>query len=46
MSKVSSRVYRVSITLRSGHTGTLRLKVVGTDTDGGSQSRTLLLPLH
>jgi hypothetical protein len=44
--KVGTRVYRVTITLRSGSTGTLRLKAVGTDSGGQSQYSTLDLPLH
>jgi hypothetical protein len=46
MSKVSSGVYRVTITLKSSHAGTLRLRVYGTDDDGGSQASNLYLPLH
>ncbi len=46
MTRVSSGVFRVTITLRSSGTGTLRLKVVGTDNDGSTQSSSLSLPLH
>ena len=46
MSKVSSGVFRVTITLKSSHAGTLRLRVYGSDDDGGSQASNLYLPLH
>ena len=46
MSRVSSGVYRVTVTLKSSHAGTLRLRVYGSDDDGGSQASNLYLPLH
>jgi flagellar hook assembly protein FlgD len=46
MSKVASGVFRVTITLKASHTGTLRLRVYGSDDDGGSQASNLFLPLH
>ena len=39
-------MYRVTVTLKSSHAGTLRLRVYGTDADGGSQASNLYLPLH
>ena len=44
--KIGTRVYRVTITLRSSSTGTLRLKASGTDSGGQSQDSTLYFPLH
>jgi flagellar hook assembly protein FlgD len=46
MKKVESRVYRVTIELRSGSTGTLRLRVSADDDRGGTQSSSLSLPIH
>ncbi|MHB8960585.1 MAG: FlgD immunoglobulin-like domain containing protein [Candidatus Limnocylindrales bacterium] len=46
MTRVSTGVYRVSIRLRSSHTGTLRLKVYGKDSAGQAQYSNLYLPLH
>ncbi|MFN8629439.1 MAG: FlgD immunoglobulin-like domain containing protein [Chloroflexota bacterium] len=46
MSKVSAGVYRATITLKSSHTGTLRLKVYAPDANGKSQQSNLYLPLH
>ena len=46
MSKVATGVYRVTVTLKSSHAGTLRLRVHGSDDDGGSQASNLYLPLH
>ncbi len=46
MTRVSSGVYRVTITLRSSSTGTLRLKVYGPDANARVQSSNLYLPLH
>jgi hypothetical protein len=39
-------VYRATLTLRSGRTGTMRLRVSGYDAKGGGQASSLLLPLH
>jgi len=44
--KVGTRVYRVTITLKPSSTGTLRLKAYGTDSGGRSQYSYLYLPLH
>ena len=46
MTKVSTGVYRLTITLKSSSTGTLRIVVSGKDTKAHSQSSTKLLPLH
>jgi flagellar hook assembly protein FlgD len=46
MTKVSTGVYRLTITLKSSSTGTLRIVVSGKDKAGHSQSSTKLLPLH
>lgn len=46
MVRVSSGVYRATITLRKSSTGTLRLKVSAPDTAGRSQYSNLYLPLH
>ena len=46
MSKVATGTYRVSVTLKSSSTGTLRLQVYGTDTAAAAQSSNLYLPLH
>ena len=44
--RVSAGVYRVTITLKTSSTGTLRLKAYGTDTGGRSQFSSLYIPLH
>ena len=46
MSKIDTRTYRVSVTLKSSSTGTLRFRVAGVDTGARSQSSNLYLPLH
>jgi hypothetical protein len=46
MTKVSTGVYRVTVTLKSSSTGTLRLKVAGYDSGGRAQGSSLYLPLH
>jgi hypothetical protein len=46
MAKVSSTTYRIRIHLKSSATGTLRLKVVGVDKSGHTNSAVRLLPLH
>jgi flagellar hook assembly protein FlgD len=46
MTKISSGVYRVTITLKSSSTGTLRLKVYAPDSNGVVQGSNLYLPLH
>ena len=44
--KVSTGVYRVTITLKASPKGTLRLKAYGTDSGGRSQCSSLSIPLH
>jgi len=44
--KVSTGVYRVTFTLRSSRSGTLRLKTYGLDGGGRPQSTVISLPLH
>lgn len=46
MSRVSTSVYRATITLKAGSTGTLRIKVSGVDPAGHTQSSSRLLPIH
>ncbi len=46
MSRVSSRVFRVTVTLRSSHTGTVRLRVYARDTYRSKQASNLYLALH
>jgi flagellar hook assembly protein FlgD len=46
MRKVDTRVYRVTITLRSSRTGTLRLRVGAVDDGGRFQATYRSLPLH
>jgi flagellar hook assembly protein FlgD len=46
MKKVDTRVYRVTITLRSSGVGTLRLRVGAEDDRGAAQASVLYLPLH
>jgi flagellar hook assembly protein FlgD len=46
MTKVRSTTYRVRIHLKASGTGTLRLKVVGVDDGGHTNSTARLLPLH
>ena len=46
MRKVDTRLYRATITLRSGATGTLRLRVAADDSGGRAQSSNRYLPLH
>jgi hypothetical protein len=45
MTRTTGREYKVTITLRSNRTGTLRLRVGGYDTDGRYQATFLSLPL-
>jgi flagellar hook assembly protein FlgD len=44
--RVSGRVYRVTIRLKSSSTGTLKLRAIGVDKYGGRQGTTIRLPLH
>jgi flagellar hook assembly protein FlgD len=44
--RVSAGVYRVSIVLKSGSTGRMRVLVSGRDVSGHSQNSSLYLPLH
>ncbi len=44
--KVSTGVYRATITLKSSRTGSMRLKAYGTDSGGRSQFSSLYVPLH
>jgi hypothetical protein len=46
MKKKATRVYKVTITLRSSSTGTLRLRVIGIDKGGRKQSSNRYLALH
>jgi flagellar hook assembly protein FlgD len=46
MTKVSATGYRVTIRLKAGSVGTLKLKVTGTDLGAGTNTSTLALPLH
>jgi flagellar hook assembly protein FlgD len=46
MKKVSAKVYRVTITLKRGSVGTLRLRVAAPDQGGSRQSSTRSLPIH
>ena len=46
MKKIATRVYRVTVTLRSSRTGTLRLRVSAADGNGAKQASNLLLALH
>ncbi len=46
MRKIGTRVYRVTVTLRSSATGTLRLRVSAPDDGGRSQSSSRYLPFH
>ncbi len=46
MKKIDTRVYRVTITLRSSHTGSMRLRVSAADDAGRPQASYLSLPLH
>ena len=46
MTKVGSGVYRATITLKSGSTGTLKLRVGANDSGGRGQRSVLSLPLH
>ena len=46
LTRVSAGVYRVTVTLKSSSTGTLRLKVYAPDSNGVSQQSNLYLPLH
>jgi flagellar hook assembly protein FlgD len=46
MTKEGGGVFRATITLKSSSTGTLRLRVYGTDVDGAAQASNLTLPLH
>ena len=46
MTKVATRVYRATVTLKSGSTGTLRLRIGGHDSNGVLQELNRYLPLH
>ncbi len=46
MKKIDTRVYRITVTLKSGGIGTLRLRVLAHDGNGATQSSNLYLPLH
>ena len=46
MTKLDARTWRVTVTLKSGSTGTLRLRVAAEDSHGVAQASILRLPLH
>ncbi len=46
LTKVSSTVYRATITVRSGAIGTVKFKVLAKDSTGKAQYSVLALPLH
>jgi hypothetical protein len=46
MSKIDTRVYRTTVTLRSSKTGTLELRVSALDGVGRVQASSRYLPLH
>ena len=46
MTRLDSRTFRLTFTLKSGSAGTLRLKVWGKDTDGRTQATLRYLPLR
>jgi hypothetical protein len=46
MTRVDSRTFRITFTLKSGSTGTLRLKVWAKDYDGRTQATLKYLPLR
>ncbi len=46
MRKIGTRVYRITVTLRSSHTGTLKLRVSALDDGGRAQASYRYLPLH
>jgi len=46
MTKVSTGVYRITVTLKPSSTGTVRLKVYGPDSNGVAQASNIYLPLH
>jgi flagellar hook assembly protein FlgD len=46
MTKVATGVYRVTVTLKSSQTGTLRFRVAGYDSSGSFQGSTVSLALH
>lgn len=46
MTKVKTGVYRVTVTLKSSKTGTVKLKVTAYDTNHLAQGSSLSLPLH
>ena len=46
MKKTAAKTYKVTITLKSGSTGTLRLRVGADDDRGASQFTNIYLPLH
>ena len=46
MRKIDTRVYRVTVTLRSSKTGTLKLRVSAPDDGGRAQASYRYLPLH
>jgi hypothetical protein len=46
MSRIDTRTWRVTVTLRSSGTGTVRLRVAAEDSHGSAQASILGLPLH
>jgi flagellar hook assembly protein FlgD len=46
MRKIATRVYRITVTLKRSHTGTLKLRVSGLDDGGRAQASYRYLPLH
>ena len=46
MKRIDSRTWRITVTLKSSATGTLRLRVSARDAGGAGQSSNLVLPLH
>ncbi len=46
MKKVAGKVYRVSVTLKGGEAGTMRLRVTGWDKAGSRQRSNRSLPIH
>ena len=46
MRKIDTRVYRITVTLKSSRTGTLKLRVSALDDGGRAQTSNRYLPLH
>ena len=46
LSRVSPGLYRATVQLQGGRTGTLVVRVVGTDKAGGTNTTKVTLPLH